>query len=262
MNNDFFKLALITGASSGLGLALAKHLSEKGISLLITGRDRDRLSVLAGSLPNAVEFFPLDLSCGRQELIELIRCKTPDLVINNAGFGLYGPALMHTTTAQMEILEINAAAAIEITLEAARALHLRQKTGTILNVSSTAGELPIPTMALYSASKACLTSFSRSFDAEMRPYGIRILASLPGPIATEFAARASNNGFVQRSRFALKKEFVAECIWKQIQRKKAVQIIDWRNRMGLIILKCLPRILTEKLVQIGLRKRYTDKPLF
>ncbi len=84
----------------------------------------------------------------------------------------------------MDILEVNAAAAVEISIEAARTLAQAKRTGTILNISSAAGELPMPAMAVYAASKSLLTMFSQSFDAEMRPYGIRVLASLPGQIAT------------------------------------------------------------------------------
>ncbi len=255
MYKHLFKLALITGAGSGLGLSLCKLLSEKGIPLIVTGRDSERLAAVA-ALPHVEEAVCLDLARDRQPLLDLIREKGPDLIINNAGFGLYGPALMHPLRTQMDLLEVNAAAAIEISLEAARALQSRKQPGVILNVSSTAGEFSIPTMALYAASKACLTSFSKSFDAEMRPFCIRVLAALPGPIATEFAARASNNGFVQESGFALKKEYAAECIWKQIERRKPIQIIDWRNRLGIFMMKCLPRSLREHWLQKALRKRF------
>ncbi len=250
-----FQLALVTGATSGLGLALCKLLSEKEIPLIVTGRDPERLRSVS-SLPHVIEALCVDLAKDRQKLLSLIQEQTPDLVINNAGCGLYGPALNFSLNVQMEILEVNGAAAIEISLEAARALQNRKQKGVILNVSSTAGEFSVPTMALYAASKACITSFSKSFDSEMRPFGIRVLVSLPGPIDTEFATRASNNGFVQTSKFALKKERAAELIWRQIEKRKPVQIIDWRYRIGLFFMKFVPRAIKEKRIQKSLRERF------
>ena len=252
-----FKLALVTGASSGLGLALCERLSNQGIPLLLTGRDPERLAAAAKTFPSVVESIALDLSKDRRPLLELIRKHTPDLVLNNAGCGLYGPALMHPLSDQMDLLEINAAAAIEIALEAARALHSRNRPGVICNISSTAGEIPVPTMALYAAAKACVTSFSQSFDAEMRPFGIRVLVSLPGPIDTGFAAHASNNGFIQNSRFALKKEKAARLIWNQIEKRKGIQVIGWRNQLGAALLKLMPRSASNWLLQRSLNERYT-----
>lgn len=219
------KSALVTGASSGLGLELCKLLSEKGYSLLVTGRQ---------SLPPAVEAVTADLIHDRTPVLSLIQKYVPELVINNAGFGLYGSALDH----DLDLLELNAKAAIEITLEAARVLLQKKKKGVILNVSSIAGEIPMPYLALYSAAKACLTSFSQSFDEEMRSQGIRILVSLPGPINTEFAKRASQGKFKQEN--GLKKQYVAACIWKQIQKQKPFQIIDWKCRISIALAKCFP----------------------
>lgn len=250
-----FQLALVTGATSGLGLALAQLLSHQNIPLLLTGRDPERLA-RAARLPGVVATCALDLATNRQPLIDLIRRYTPDLVVNNAGCGLYGPALLYPTAQQLQILEVNAAAAIEIALEAARALRSANRTGAILNVSSAAGELPIPTLSLYAAAKACLTSFSQSFDAEMRPYGIRVLAALPGPIATPFASRASNNDFRQTSRFALSPEQAARSIWRQIQKNNPLHIPSLSHRLGLLLLKLLPRLWTNRLFEKSLRNRW------
>lgn len=221
------KLALITGASSGLGLELCQLVSEKGYALLVTGRKE---------LPNALEAVQADLLHERDKVIDLIRKYTPDLVINCAGFGRYGPALNHS----LDILEVNANAAIELTIEAARAMVKKKKQGIILNISSAAGAISMPYMALYAAAKAALTSFSQSFDAEMRPQGIRILVSLPGPINTPFAERASSGKYKETG--ALTKEHVAQRIWKQIERRKPYQVIDWKIRIGLFLAQTFPQL--------------------
>lgn len=233
------KSALITGASSGLGLELCKLLASKGFSLLVTGRK---------NLPAAQVAVAADLVHERRKVLDLVRRHAPDLVINNAGFGSYGPALNHS----LDLLEVNAMAPIEISLEAARILKEKGKPGIILNVSSGAGEVCMPYMALYSAAKAALTSFSKSFDVEMRPFGIRILVALPGQINTEFAERASKGKFQQKG--GMKKEYVAQRIWKQIEKGKGVEVIDWKIRCELFFAKLFPR-LAEKAVLKTLKRR-------
>lgn len=233
------KLALVTGASSGLGLELCKLLEKRGYCLLVTGRQ---------NLPLAHVALQADLVHERHKVLDLIHQYTPDLVINNAGFSFYGSAIDQT----LDILEVNAKAPIEITIEAARALKAKNKPGIILNVSSAAALLSMPNMALYAAAKACLTSFSQSFDAEMRSFGIRILTALPGQIDTPFAERASRGQFQQKS--GLKKEYVAERIWRQIEKKKRIEIIDWKYRLWIFLAKLFPRI-SERVIAKSLSKR-------
>lgn len=233
------KLALVTGASSGLGLELCKLLAQKGYALLVTGRKK---------LPEAFEAVQADLVHDRAKVIELIHRHAPDLVINCAGFAQYGCALNHT----LDILEVNAAAAIEITIEAAKAMIAKKKTGIILNVSSAAGEVCMPYMALYAAAKAALTSFSQNFDAEMRIKGIRILVSLPGPINTPFAETASGGKFKQRG--ALSKKYVAKRLWQQIEQKKSHEIIDWKCRLQVGLARLFPQI-AKKLISAQLSQR-------
>ncbi len=236
------KLALITGASAGLGKELCKLLATKDYQLLVTGRNPDQF-------PPALDSVTADLVTERDKVIDLIHRYTPDLVINNAGFTVYGPAI----DSNLDIFEVNANAAIELTIEAARALRAANKKGIILNVSSIASELPIPYMALYAAAKAALTSFSQSFDAEMRKFGIRILVALPGPIDTEFASRASKGKFMKKE--GLTKEVVAKRIWEQIEKQQPFQIIDWKNRVQLFLAKLFPRI-AEKIVAKSIEERF------
>lgn len=225
-----FELALITGASGGLGKALCRLLASKGIAVLPITRKE------------------CDLAKDRTPLLKLIEEKAPDLVINNAGFCLYGPAL---DANQKDVFEVNAAAAIEISIEAARALRSRNKPGAILNVSSIAGDISAPSMAVYAAAKAAVTSFSRSFDAEMRPYGIRILAGLPGSLDTPFASRQKP----YRHPFAISPDACAEAIWRQIERGQTVCRIGWIFRLLRLLSLLAPR-LSEAALQKELSKRY------
>lgn len=185
-----FKLALITGASSGIGKEFANVLSKKKIPLILTGKDPVKLEKIASELSSPVEILSLDLALNRKALIDLIREKGPDLIINNAGFGLYGEATDHATKSQIDMLKVNSEALLEISIEAAKALLQKKQPGVIFNVSSIASQFTCPFFSVYAASKAFTTSFSQSFDAEMKKHGIRVLVSLPGQVETSFANKS------------------------------------------------------------------------
>jgi short-subunit dehydrogenase len=214
-----FRLALITGANSGLGEELARQLQKRGTPLLLSGRRA------CGS-----DWIECDLTATIEPLRLAIRERAPDLLINNAGYALYGHCLENPAE-QSDILAVNALAPIELTLEAAAALRDRGLPGTILNVCSAAALFTIPALAAYAAAKACLASFSQSFDEEMRPHGIRILAALPGQIATPFAAKAAKKPALAASPLAMSKERAARLILRQIDRQLPYSLIDWRTRL-------------------------------
>ncbi|MCX6991304.1 MAG: SDR family NAD(P)-dependent oxidoreductase [Chlamydiae bacterium] len=258
-------LALITGASSGLGTALAKRLAQDKVPLFLTGRNKDALEKLQNelSLQTEVNIFAADLSLPKERsaLLAEISQRKPDLVINSAGFGLYGGALTHPLTEQLKILEVNALALTEITLESARALIEEKKPGVIMNISSAAGFLPTPSFAIYSASKAYVTHFSQSFDAEVKKEGIRILVSCPGQIKTSFRERASSGLNKNQEGFeAMSVEKAAKLILKQIHHKKPMEIIDFRYKVLVFIARfLLPKSLVQKKMQTKLEKRIRSK---
>jgi uncharacterized protein len=235
-----FSLALVTGASSGIGEALSFLLADKGINLIIHGRNIENLKRIQNTLAAKVnvDLISADLAnrSERKKVSEMIHSRKPDLMINNAGFGLYGPALSHETEQVMEILEVNANAVMELTLEAARAMTSAGIKGVILNVSSSAGEIPVaPGFAAYSASKAFVNHFSQSLDMELQPIGIRVLSAAPGFVKTNFSKRAGGkkNNLIQN--ITMTSEFAAEQIWRQIQKGTPLFLFDWKNRF---LVKC------------------------
>jgi hypothetical protein len=258
-------LALITGATSGVGEALAKSLAQDKIPLFLTGRNKDALEKLHNELilETEVSIFAADLSIPKERLALLgeISKRKPDLVINSAGFGLYGKALTHPLAEQSKILQVNTLALTEITLEAARALIEEKKPGVIMNISSAAGFLPTPSFAVYSASKAYVTHFSLSFDAEVKKHGIRVLVSCPGQIKTSFRERASLGLNKNQESFqAMSVEKAAKLILKQILHKKPVEIIDFRYRILVFIARfLLPKDLVQKQMEAELEKRISFK---
>lgn len=237
-----FHLALITGATGGLGAALCQVLHEQGIPLLLTGRDAEKLAKLGNQY--SAQTIPCDIR-SRAPLLDVIRERTPDLVINNAGFALYGDATSHPTKDQLDIFEVNGGAVLDITLEAARALQREQKSGVILNISSAAAPFSFPGLAVYAAAKAFISALSLSLDAELRPHGICVLTALPGQIATPFASRAAARPLPRHPQ-AIDPTKAAQLLWKQILSRKPLQIIDWRYRLALRFARLLPRGLVER----------------
>ena len=242
-----YKLALITGASSGLGLALAKALSAKGTSLLLSSRTPCPL------IDNA-EWIECDLAKTRAPLIEAIRAKEPDLLINNAGFTIYGDCLDEFTV-QKEIFAVNAEAPLELALEAAHALRERKQKGTILNIGSAASLFPFPAMAVYSAAKAFLASFSQSLDMEMKPFGIRSLVALPGQIATPFPSLAASNPSLKQPRCSMSIETAVHLLLRQIERQTPYTVIDWKIRLAALFSHLIPRTFLAKCFRNNLLAR-------
>lgn len=240
-----FSLALVTGASSGIGEALCHLLASKGIPLLITGRDAAKLERLAAALQErvVVTAFSADLTDAAQRctVIEKIHEYHPDLVINNAGMGLYGNAMTHSTQEQMRVFTLNADAVLELSLEAARTMMLHHKQGVILNVSSAAAFQVFPQFAVYAAAKAFVNHFSESFDEEMRPYGIRVLSSCPGIVKTAFTERAGGLPTALDAALAMSPEFAAQEIWQQIQKGKTIHLFDWKYRVASYLTALIPK---------------------
>lgn len=242
-----FKLALVTGATSGIGEATARLLAEKGISLILTGRNQEKLSSLKQELKVPVQTLSLDLARDRSLLIHLIREQSPDLIINNAGFGLYGNAVQHPTKDLLEIVEVNDQALLEITLEGAKALITRKQPGVILNISSVAAFLPMPRTAVYAASKAFVNSLSEAFDEELAPQGIRVLALCPGVVDTSFSQTASRRvGKTPTSQTPMTSTYVAQKLWEQIEKGQRVKIVDWKYWLITQLTKLVPNSFITK----------------
>lgn len=241
------RLALVTGASSGIGREVCSLLAAKGIDLIVSGRNLDELHRLQSQLSPrvSVQALPADLSVveERVRLLDLIHAQVPDLIINNAGFGLYGDALSYSSYEQAAILEVNGKALLELSLEGARAMISQGKRGVILNVSSAAAFHVFPSLAVYAASKAFVNQFSQAFDYEVKSYGVRVLAICPGMVATDFQRRAGGKRGAWTAG-AMPAKYVAEQIWKQIERCQPLQIVDWKYRLLTHLASLLPKRLT------------------
>lgn len=195
-NND---IALITGASSGLGEAFARVLAGRCKKLILVARREERLKALADELAGQCEVFCLaaDLASplGVASCIETIRQQGPvSILINNAGFGVTG--LCHETQAedQQAMIDLHDSATLSL-CRAAIPFMRELGRGDIINVSSVASFLPTPKLAVYSASKAFLNAFSQSLAEEVREHGIRVQVLCPGYTRTEFHVAESFSDF-------------------------------------------------------------------
>lgn len=251
-------LALVTGASSGIGRALCGILALQGIDLMINGRDLIQLEEAAKSLRSkvAVQVVQADLALPseRRVVVELIRQRQPDLVINNAGFALYNDAINYSTTQQMQILEVNGMALLELTLEAAKAMKAAHKEGVILNVSSVAGFFIFPYFSVYAASKSFVNELSQSLDYELRGDKIRVLAACPGVVDTNFRVRSGGTA-VQDTKGLMTAQYAAEQIWKQINDLKPLNIFNWKYRLAVAARRWIPQSLYVKLLTKNIKQR-------
>ena len=193
---------LITGASAGLGREFARQLAPRVHSLVLVARREDKLNELRDELIRdhanlAVHVRAVDLSDKLQinALVEwLDQNKIEiDLLINNAGLGDLGSFAASDPARDDEILSVNILALTKMTRRVLPQMIAR-KRGAILNVSSSAGFLPIPEFSVYAASKAYVTSFSEALRAELRGTGVSVTTLCPGPVETEFQQRAQRGG--------------------------------------------------------------------
>lgn len=264
-----FALALVTGASSGIGRALCHLLADRGINLIISGRDRSRLEATASELRDKVHVVTVyaDMANIRDRgvLVEYIRTHVPDLIVNNAGYGLYGDALSFETKEQLDILEVDGNAVLELTLEGAKSMISHHKKGVILNVSSAAGVIEaMPGMSVYSATKAFVNHMSESLDFETKPHGVRILASCPGMVNTGFRERASRGYSVSKGHGTMTPKFAASQILWQIDSLTPFYIFNWKYRLGTFLARYLvPKKLVAKFLKSSIQDRYAarNKPI-
>lgn len=185
--------ALITGATSGIGKAMACQLAQNGCQLVLTGRNETILQQLQKNLPVQVDILPLDLSKPKApyQLFDFCKNKPIDLLVNNAGYGIFGHFAETDLQAEMDMLAVNIQALHVLTKLFLRQFQ-KQKHGKILNVASSAGFLTGPLLSSYYASKNYVVRLSLAIAEELRrqnsPVTISILC--PGPVNTNFNRRA------------------------------------------------------------------------
>jgi uncharacterized protein len=181
------EVALVTGASSGIGSEFAKQLSARGYEVILVARRRDRLEELADSLAGPAHVIDCDLASDAGSLRDKVRASglEVDVLVNNAGFGTYGRFAQIDAARQAEEVRVNCEALVTLT-HAFLPGMLERRRGGVITVASTAGMQPLPYEATYSATKAFARAFSDALSAELRGSGVRVLCVNPGPVPTEW----------------------------------------------------------------------------
>ena len=182
-------LALITGASSGIGREMARILSKKGYDLIIVARRKERLLELKKELDTKVTTIAMDLSIEKNnyELYEKVKSKKIDVLINNAGFGLFGEFVKTEIDTELKMIDLNIKS-YHILTKLFLQDFVRRDAGYILNVCSSAGFMAGPRMATYYATKNYVTKLTMAINEELRvsKSNVTISALCPGPVSTEF----------------------------------------------------------------------------
>lgn len=250
------RTALITGASSGIGLELAKGFARDGYHLLLVARNVAALDALAGELRQtfgvSVVTLPKDLSL-RDTPSEIFEQLTQasiavDVLVNNAGFGTHGAFANADLTEQLDMMQVNMAALTHLTRLCLPGMLARRR-GKILNIASTAAFQPGPLMAVYYATKAYVLSFSEALANELRGSGVTVTVLCPGPTQTNFQQRAGVAHIRVMSRRVMDARTVAEAGYRGLMRGKFLVIPGWRNRLLVNAVRWLPRELVTGTVR-------------
>jgi short-subunit dehydrogenase len=240
-------VTLITGASAGIGTALAHIFARHGHELLLVARREQRLNELAGEIAalghKRPHVEPVDLE-RRDAADQIAGVMTrlgvePDTIVNNAGFGLLGSAATLSRAEQLAMVDVNVRALTDFSLAFVDALARRR--GGILNVASVAAFLPGPHMAVYYATKAYVVSFSDALHWELKPRGIRVTALCPGPVPTEFQSRAGFDSGGKPDVLTLSAERVARDGYRALQQGRRLVVPGILNRATTAFTRFVPR---------------------
>ena len=243
------KVALITGASAGLGVEFARQLSARGHALVLAARRKDRLEELAKELGNA-RAVAMDLSkanAAAKLMADLQAAgEVVEILVNNAGFGLIGRFAELDAKRERHMIDLNVGTLTDLCRAVAPGMIAR-KSGGILNVASTAAFQPGPKMAVYFATKAFVLSLSEALHEELRPHGIKVSCLCPGPTRTEFGDVAGFGGNGLFDRVAMEADQVVEVGLKGLEANDAVVIAGWMNKVTAASTRFAPRSVVRKI---------------
>jgi short-subunit dehydrogenase len=254
-------VTLITGASAGIGTALARVFARHGHELVLVARREkemtalaDEIAALGGTRPTVL---PADLTQPgvTEEIAQglMARGLEPANVINNAGFGLVGTAAKLDRGEQLTMIDLNVRVLTDLSLRWIDSLERHH--GGILNVASVAAFLPGPYMAVYYATKAYVLSFSEALHQELKPRGVRVTTLCPGPVPTEFQARAGAASRSLPPLLTLSAEEVAEQGYRALQAGRRLVVPGIVNKIVTMLARLAPRALVLAFVDRHNRRR-------
>ena len=259
------KWALITGASSGIGKALALEFASRGFNLFLTARNQESLQEVAAECGRKfkieTKIHLADLS--RPEVVDdLVRTLSAigneiEILVNNAGFGVQGEFVVTELDQELKMLNVQLAAMLKLT-KALLPSMIARKGGRILNVASVYSFAPVPFQAVYSACKAFMLSFSASLGEELKGTGVTVTVLCPGTTQTEFRARA---GITEKNKSAgVSAETVAQIAARHTLRGKRLVVPGFFSRLFVIFARRLPFVVVPRLVRFINNARGVNAP--
>jgi short-subunit dehydrogenase len=256
MNAANTETVLITGASSGIGLELARCFAADGCRLILVARNKEALNSLADELRRTQKIearvLTADLSLPEtpKRIFEELRTAkiSVDILVNNAGFGLQDAFAELPLQRQLEMLQVNITALTELTGLFLPGI-IKRRHGGILNVGSVAGFLPGPNMAVYYATKAYVLSFTEALAGELAGTGLTVSVLCPGPTATNFSqvARGQKLRRIQTSKMSA--EAVAHCGHRAYRNGKVLAVPGSGNHFLIFLTRIMPRWFVRKAVK-------------
>lgn len=246
--------ALITGASSGIGRDMARYLANLGVDLILVARRKDRLRELKKELKTNVKIIPLDLAEADnvEQLYNEVQKEDIDILINNAGFGLFGEFFETDLEIEFKMIDVNIKTLHYLTKKFLKDM-MDKDYGYILNVASSAGFMPGPKLNTYYATKNYVLRLSEAIYEELRHRSSNVSISVlcPGPVETEFN-RVAKGEFHTKSATS---EYVAKCAIDGMFKKKLLIIPTFRMKAALFFIRFLPtKVLLSIVYKIQDRK--------
>ena len=243
------KVALVTGASAGLGVEFARQLAKRGHRLVLAARRKDRLEELAKELGNAravaIDLSKKDAAAKLMADVEA-NGEVVDLLVNNAGFGLIGRFAELDAKRERQMIDLNVGTLTDLCRAVAPGM-IGRKSGGIINVASTAAFQPGPKMAVYFATKAFVLSLSEALHEELKPHGVNVSCLCPGPTRTEFGDVAGFGGNGLFDRVAMESPDVVAAGLDGLDKNKAVVVPGLVNKITASSGRFAPRSIVRKI---------------
>ncbi len=247
------KIAVVTGASTGIGYELSNLLARDGYELFLAARNAEKLASVAREMKQAgspsATAVAIDLGRreGPKQLLDALGGTVPDVLINNAGFGMRGMFSEIDLETQLDIIQVNVVALVELTRRVLPGM-LARRSGRIMNIASTAAFQPVPLLTVYAATKSFVLHFSEGIAEETRGSGVGVTALCPGATNTEFQVRANMaEAKLFKSGGVMTASEVAKIGYEAMMKGKVLSVAGLKNFLGMEGLRLAPRSLVRKM---------------